>query len=604
MTSIIKSSIVWVSRICMLLLFFTLQANAQSLPAERKCDWHLAGVRDSSTQNYMLVQAADHGLNSGGINANDSALNALFLSFQGIPMIVQFESGIFLFRKEIVLPAYCVLRGQGADLTQLKILHDGSGNGILIQGAGKQNEETAVIGNSGLGSTQIKVNSTDGFQTNDWVQFIQNDSDVMNNDWAYGSYGQISQIGSIDGEKVNLRDRLRLDLSPERNPRMVRISMIEGSGVECLQIRRMDNTSPEQSSNIRMEYAANCWIKGIQSDSCTFAHVTIIRSARIGICQSLFQHGFEYGGGGRAYGIAVEFTSGDCRIENNVLHHLRHALLCQAGPNGNVFAFNACYLPFWDSVSLPADAAGDIVLHGNYSFLNLFEQNLCQNIVIDNSHGSTGPNNTFLRNRAEKWGIFFSDALSPKQNILGNEITNKQFPYSVLNYRILGDDHYLYGNLVKGNTEPPGTENIADSSFAYASIPVFVNKDQWLSYGLPKTTLDGKIPAGIRWDEQAGIAYCSVPDSVPETLNAPYGYEMTLYPNPAVNKIQISGSRYISAYRLISMEGKVLGEECFDPTLKREVKLPANGTLYFIELRYTDGGRQTFRIISSSGSTF
>ena len=594
--------IVWIS---LLYAVFPVQVYGQSLPAERKCDWHLAGVRDSSTHDYVLVQAKDHGLISDGNTANDPALSALFSAFQGIPVIIQFEPGIFLFQKEIVLPAYCVLRGQGANLSQLKIEHSGSGNGILIKGKGKLSDTTSVIKKAVLGSSEISVNSANGFEANDWVQFIQNDTALMSNDWAYGSYGQIVQIESIQGGKIKLRDRLRLEISPDHGANMVRLAMIEGSGVECLQIKRMDNTAPIQTSTIHMEYAANCWVKGVQSDSCTFAHVRINSSSRIGICQSLFQHGFEYGGGGRAYGIAVEFTSGDCRIENNVLQHLRHAVLCQAGANGNVFAYNACYLSFWDSVSLPADAAGDLVLHGNYPFLNLFEQNLCQNIVIDNSHGSNGPNNTFLRNRAEKWGVFFSDGDSPGQNILGNEITNTQLPYSLVNYRILGDDHYLYGNLVRGNTQPTGTGNLADSSFAYLSIPLFVNRDQWLSYGLPGTSLDGEIPAGIRWDSQNAIAYCSpdtqTMDSIPSSMNSIQDQHFSIYPNPAKDKIQIMSSGYFNAYKLTSMEGKILDQEIFEATIDREVLLPGCHSVYFITLYFIDGGSRTMKVLKFGG---
>lgn len=518
-------------------------------------------------------------------------------------MIVQFESGIFLFEHPIALPDHCVIRGRGADLTQFKIMHAGSGNGIVMNGSGKQSETTAIIKNSIVGSSEIDVNSANEFEANDWVQLYQNDSDLLNNDWAYGSYGQITQIQSIQGGNIKLRDRLRLELSPDREAKMVRLSMIEGSGIECLQIRRVDNTAPVQTSSIHMEYAANCWVKGVQSDSCTFAHVRINNSSRIGICQSFFQHGFEYGGGGRAYGVVVEFSSGDCRIENNVLHHLRHALLCQAGANGNVFAYNACFFSFWDSVSLPIDAAGDLVLHGNHPFFNLFEQNLCQNIVIDNSHGSNGPNNTFLRNRAEKWGIFFSDTRSPGQNILGNEITNSQFPYSLVNYRILGDDHYVYGNLVRGSTQPPETADISDSSFAYLTIPTYVNTKQWVSYGLPSTTLDGIIPSGLRWDKQNEIAFCKadsqITTSLPGFENSTPDHGMHIYPNPAINIIYVTNSSYMISYRLVNMEGQVLTREYFSPTQQIEVNLPGNHSLYFLQVYFSDGGNQTVKILKN-----
>jgi hypothetical protein len=93
------------------------------------------------------------------------------------------------------------------------------------------------------------------------------------------------------------------------------------------------------------------------------------------------------GGGGKGYGIMVQNTSGDCLIENNIFRHLRHSMILQAGSNGNVFGYNYSIDPYWTEVSLPSNAAGDIVLHGNYVYANLFEGNLGQQIVIDDSHG-------------------------------------------------------------------------------------------------------------------------------------------------------------------------------------------------------------------------
>jgi hypothetical protein len=51
-----------------------------------------------------------------------------------------------------------------------------------------------------------------------------------------------------------------------------------------------------------------------------------------------------------------------------------------------------------------------MVLHGNYPFANLFEGNINQNTVIDNSHGKNGPYNTFFRNRSELWGVVMNNS--------------------------------------------------------------------------------------------------------------------------------------------------------------------------------------------------
>jgi hypothetical protein len=136
-----------------------------------------------------------------------------------------------------------------------------------------------------------------------------------------------------------------------------------------------------------MEYATNCYINGVEMDSCNYAHVTFSASSHCAVRNSYFHDAYSYGGGGKGYGIMVQNTSGDCLIENNIFRHLRHSMILQAGSNGNVFGYNYSIDPYWTEVSLPSNAAGDIVLHGNYVYANLFEGNLGQQIVIDDSHG-------------------------------------------------------------------------------------------------------------------------------------------------------------------------------------------------------------------------
>ena len=141
-------------------------------------------------------------------------------------------------------------------------------------------------------------------------------------------------------------------------------------------------------------------------------------------------------------------------------------MVLQAGANGNVFAYNYSTEPHWEETVLPANSAGDITLHGNYVYMNLFEGNVVQNIVIDNSHGINGPYNTFYRNRAELWGIFMNSSAGNYQNFIGNQVTNTGLiPYG---YYLLTGTQYEYGNMVKGTVKPSESfEPIGTSLFGY-----------------------------------------------------------------------------------------------------------------------------------------
>ena len=160
-------------------------------------------------------------------------------------------------------------------------------------------------------------------------------------------------------------------------------------------------------------------------------------------------------------------------VENNQFEHLRHSVLLQSSSNGNVISYNYSRDPYWTGVFLPANSAGDLVLHGNYPYMNLFEGNICQNIVIDNSHGINGKFNTFLRNRAELYGLFMNiSPASDSQNFVGNEMTNTLIGMK----SIAGNGHFDYGNKLRGNISPVGTNGIpANSLYLQSAKPVFWN---------------------------------------------------------------------------------------------------------------------------------
>jgi hypothetical protein len=204
-----------------------------------------------------------------------------------------------------------------------------------------------------------------------------------------------------------------------------------------------------------------------------------------------------------------------------------------------------------------ADAAGDMVLHGNFPYANLFEQNVCQNVVIDNSHGANGLYNTFFRNRCEKYGIFFSDATSPGQNFIGNEIVNTSFPNSLVNYTILGTNHYQFGNNNKGNITPSGTQNLTDSSYSYTSRPVFVLVSQWAQFGPPNTLNQvTENPAKTRYlNQQLFSNSCyEIPDQMRENVLD----FVAIYPNPTTGMLTIHCDFYVQSIDILDMYGKLI----------------------------------------------
>ena len=529
---------------------------SQIVPSDRLVAWESAGLQDTSTTDFIWVNVVNQGLDNFGNIANDSKMDSLINVYGSIGAIFFFPPGEYLFTNTINLLSNQVLKGEGMNQTFLNFDLGGAGDAIRIDGSIDNSMAFLLFNDANKTQEFVVSNQTNQLNSGDWIKLYQQDDDLVTSSWALNTIGQICKIQYIAGDTIYLQSSLRMDFELQRGAKFKKMNMISNVGIECLKIHRLDDAAPEQASNIAYHYGSNCWVKNVESENCTFAHIVAENSSNIAICRSYFHHGFEYGGGGRAYGVALQFTTNECLIEDNVFEHLRHSMLLQAGPNGNVFAYNFSTDPYWMSTSpiIPNDAAGDMVLHGNYPYANLFEQNSGQNIVIDNSHGANGPHNTFLRNRASLFGIFFSDATSPSQNLVGNEIPNTQTPYSYVNYTIQGDDQFEYGNNNKGVMTPSGTEDLGDESYYYPSTPNFLNTDEWAGIGTPSVMDQNKIPAQIRYEQATIYEYPCEEETPVLHLISNKPPKLHAYPNP-VKEILYIQSGFKGLLSVFDMKG-------------------------------------------------
>ncbi len=576
------------SKILLFLLFLSAPSISfgQTLPNNRSIDWTLAGLRDTTTASFTSLDLQNYGILGDSLTPNDTALSQVINSLNGSPTILIFPAGNFVFNQTIELTTNIILRGQGANNTNLILNLGGNGHGIKASGSTTINDTSSFI-NSGIkDSNYINVQNTSLFMNEDWVKIIQNDSDLVTSSWANNTVGQILKIKEINGNKITFDSPLRINFDLSRNPYLVKITPLKNIGIECLSINRIDNTAPEQSSNIYFNYIVNSWVNGIASKNCTFSHVKAENSANLQISTSYFHHAFDYGGGGRAYGVTLQTTTNECLVENNIFEHLRHSMIVQSGANGNVFAYNYSFDPYWVSPSLPSDAAGDLVLHGNYVFANLFEQNICMNIVIDDSHGPNGPNNTMFRNRAEGYGIFFSASNSPNQNLIGNDIPNTNFPYSLVNYNILGANHFTYGNNNKGTITPSGTNALPEISYAYDNKPSYISNSQWGAIGTPNNMGSGTISAKQRYI--ANNIFANTCGNTPlETLQNNFN-NINIYPNPIKDSFTIEHEILIKELSIHDLYGRKVFNTLAN-TLSYKVNTDLwNKGIYFIIIKDTN----------------
>ena len=269
-------------------------------------------------------------------------------------------------------------------------------------------------------------------------------------------------------------------------------------------------------------------------------------------------------------------------------------MLLQAGANGNVVSYNYSVNPYWDQPGFPNNAAGDLVLHGNYPYANLLEGNIVQNIVIDDSHGAQGPMNTFFRNRAEGYGLIMgSDPAPTAQNLIGNEISN-----DLSLFLIYGSDHFLFGNNIQGDIEPAGTQFLDDASYYMDSIPVYFQiPDAWPAIGVPHDLGTVINEAFARYQEKAYTA-CTNADFAPpvQALTTDIDFiipedSFELYPNPSKGQLffrsQIATS--VEYWEIIGIDGSI---RLSGSTLPRKLDLMRlqNG-FYMFSIKLEDGNR-------------
>ena len=476
-----------------------------------KLDWQHAGFPGDTVSSYPdVVNITAFGASNTGATSTNAAFTNAVNSLGAANGVIYFPPGNYLFTATLFLRGGLILRGAGSGLTTLTFNLPGEGDLIRVTGtAGASTPITAAVQQYG---NQVTVTDPNIATIGKFVKIYQNnESGLINDSWADNVVGQFSQLKSKSGNTFTFYTRHRRAIPLSGAPIAQVINMKTGVGIECLKIKRMDvDLVANQTSNIFFQYAAFCWVKGVDSDSCNFAHISIMHSSNIEVSGSYFHGAFSYGGGGSAYGVVCHMSAGDCLIENNIFRNLRHAMLLQAGCNGNIYAYN--YSLQQKRTEFPSDAAQDLVLHGNYPYANLFEGNISQNIGGDRSHGKNGPANVFFRNRAQYYGITFTASSGDSSIVIYNEVTGNSGQLSTTGANTIASRNYKKssGGFV-GDMETRFTPNVATTftHFLEPVRPYFFSADLQ-PMGYPGTYNSAiSVPARDRFVAGGIMTYCS-----------------------------------------------------------------------------------------------
>lgn len=536
-------------------LIFIINLNiiiAQDIPKERLANWSNVGVKSTNTDNY--IEHDFYEIKNKYNYSDDETITYILennkLGFNRI----YFRNGIYNFSKPIILPSNTSIVGESSELTIFEF--DLGGFYHLLSSIGNTNKDTTFL-TIALQSKSISFKiENHNLREGDLIYLFDEDKDKITSDWAKYSTGQIIEIESVENDLIKLKSEVRRNFSIENIPRFITLNLVENVRISNISIIRKDQTE-SQTNNIYFNYVKNSSVSCVKSYNSNFAHITIANSLNCEVTGSYFQDGFDYGGGGKAYGVMIQFATSECLIYNNQFNHLRHSMILQAGANGNVISYNYSKNPYWTDVTLPSNSAGDLVLHGNYPYSNLFEGNTIQNIVIDDSHGQNGKYNTFLRNRAELYGLFMNPGTpSNSQNFIGNEITNSNFLMG--NYFLSGSDHFEFGNNIKGKVTPENTDYITLESLYILQKLDYYNENNWPPIGLPRKLNEFNTEA-----ENSNIneflTSCDYKLSSSEALS--HNNSIHIYPNPLIHTDLLNVSTANNFNRIVIFD--LTGNEIF-----------------------------------------
>lgn len=576
----------------LLLLFCFLTTIVFSqIPDWRLVNWSNAGITDIIGENLTEVNIVDFGAIPNDGIADDEAIAAAISYFAGSYGKIIIPEGEFLFNQTINIPTGITIYGAGNNNTTLKFNLGGSSDMIIING-NLLIEEFSVT-KAIKGDNYIILNGDlHSYETGDLLRLSMDGANYMFSDWAMSYMAQILRVKSVNADTIFIESGLRHSFPVGENPIVRKVNPVQDILIAGLKIEREDQ-SVGQTSNISMNYAYNCQIRAIESYNCNFAHISISNSTNITVSGCYIHDAFAYGGGGQGYGTEISASSGECLIENNIFKHLRHSILMQSGANGNVASYNYSLDAYWTEDFLPAASSGDLVLHGNYAYCNLFEGNIAQNGIIDDSHDKNGPFNTFYRNRLEKYGIVMNfNPPTDSSNFIGNEITNTSFLLG--NFTIYGSGNYSWGNNVKGTCNPSSTNNIETQSLYLTESPCYFSSDyEWAPIGYPASINQNILPSKYRYSQGIMCFDTCVTDL---TFIEIEKNEPVIFPNPFSNELFFNNSENIVTIEIFDTAGRKI--ICTKPNNEGRIETHLRSGLYMIKLVYSDGSRIIQQIIS------
>jgi hypothetical protein len=426
-------------------------------------NWVPAGVpggipSGSWTQSGSTILASTYGNGSSDATSGiQTALNAC-----GTNHYVLLGTGVFLISSGLSIPSNCVLRGMGANQTQLN--NTGSSSTPISFGTGLSGTSTPWSGGNSTtftGGSQyantITVASASGISVGSLLMITQPDLSYMtqvghggncdfcnSEDTNDHNSGEIVRVTNVAGTTLTIEPPLYIAYA---NPSYVFrfTNTATNNGLEDLKISQNNTHGNANVATINMIGNYASWVKGVESDFADNAHMFLQYSLHCEVRNSFFHDAYQHGPGSNDQQLNLAYKTSASLIINNIFWREHCSVMAERGPAGNVVAYNYAVNNY--NTSPNAWQEPNMDSHGAHPMMNLYEGNIVsfmlwddywgssshhtlfrnyvmgteQNVPPDDARGTLQPGSAIWEDNGENFGIDIND-LNDYYNVVGDII--------------------------------------------------------------------------------------------------------------------------------------------------------------------------------------
>lgn len=394
-----------------------LSVLATIIPDDRRIIWQgNVGVPGGITNRSVIFTNMTLIDNTGATDV--SAAIQYALDHCPKEQVILLPAGTFRINSPITLKDSYTLRGAGRSQTIIDFHGSGGGGMICFSTYGGytffQNNNSGITVSAGYtkGSSIVTVSSTAGFAVGGYMMIdcLDDGTIISGNDTeqppltvsrgANRRLAQLVEVTSTNATTISFVPPLYNTYSNALSPQVLPYTAsIKYAGVENLQVKA-NNTGMDY--NFRMMGTAYCWLKNVESNFADGDHLWIAEGYRDEIRDSYFHDGYVHGPGSHDDTVLLGFYSSGCLVENNIMTFLHATVMLEQCGGGHVIGYNYCTNTYDTGTfaMLP-----DMVYHGSWVQMVLWEGNVAGNLNQDSVHGSSGLG-TALRNVFVNDGYF------------------------------------------------------------------------------------------------------------------------------------------------------------------------------------------------------